>query len=238
MAVITHFSYQTSLVEEYPDELIKDIIQNFSKYLLEEIIFTNKEDRPEKINMDPFENLANDKTYVIISSGIGRENVKRLMGIQECILIQIEKLKDTLLNVKGINEDCVKSLKLLLKILMRIIARQDKVEEDIKKYKEILADELFSLEEEIEKHSDKKLYYSSSSDLLNIKQRNNEQGYIDIANGMKKQIAKIEGTMDLFKESNFWSCDLDNENTDFTELFLKVSNKHLIETVKVKVFGK
>ena len=238
MAVITHFSYQTSLVEEYPDELIKDIIQNFSKYLLEEIIFTNKEDRPNQVTMDPFENLANDKTYVIISSGIERENVKHLMKIQECILIQIEKLKDTLLNVKGINEDCVKSLKLLLKILMRIIARQDKVEEDIKKYKELLADELFSLEEEIEKDSDKKLYYSSSSDLLNFKQRNNEQGYIDIANGMKKQIAKIEGTMELFKESNFWSCELDNEDTDFTELFLKISNKHIIETVRLKVFGK
>jgi len=238
MAVITHFSYQTSLLEEYPEELINSVIQNFAKYLLEEVIFTNKEDRPEKVNIDPFENLTTDKTYVIISSGIERENIKTLMKIEESIIKCIENVKFTILNVKGINEDCVKSLKLFLKLLMRILARQDKVEEDIKKYKETLMEELFNLEEEVEKNSDKKLYYSNSRDMGNIKQRNNEQGYIDIADSMKKQIKKIEGTMEMFKDSNFWGCELENENTDFTEVFLSISNKYLIETVKGKVFGK
>ncbi len=190
------------------------------------------------MNIDPFENLTTDKTYVIISSGIERENIKTLMKIEESIIKCIENVKFTILNVKGINEDCVKSLKLFLKILMRILARQDKVEEDIKKYKETLMEELFNLEEEVEKNSDKKLYYSNSRDMGNIKQRNNEQGYIDIADSMKKQIKKIEGTMEMFKDSNFWGCELENENTDFTEVFLSISNKYLIETVKGKVFGK
>lgn len=237
MAIITHFSYQTSLLEEYPKELTNCVMLNFARYLLEEVIFTNKEDIPNQIQIDPFENLSTDKTYIIISSGIEIENIKMLMKIEESIVNQIKKVKDTL-KLEGISEDCVKSLKLFLKILMRIVARQDKVEEDIKKYKETLAEELFNLEEEIEKNSDKKLYYSSSRDLLNIKQRNTEKGYIDIADSMKKQITKIEGTMDLYKESNFWSCELENENTDFTELFVSISNKHLIDTVKEKLFSK
>tara|TARA_R110001592_G_scaffold256514_1_gene520235 strand:+ start:44 stop:730 length:687 start_codon:yes stop_codon:yes gene_type:complete len=228
MAVITHFTYQTSLLEEYPEELTNSVIQNFARYLLEEVIFTNKEDLPNRIQIDPFENIATDKTYIIISSGIERESIKTLMKIEEHIVNQIVKLKDTIFNVNGINEDCVKSLKLFLKILMRIVARQDKVEEDIKKYKESLAEELFNLEEEVEKNSNKKLYYSNSSDLLNIKQRNTEGAYIDIADSMKKQIKKIDGTMEIFKDSNFWSCELENEDTDFTELFLSISNKHLI----------
>ncbi len=238
MAVITHFSYQTSLLEEYPEELTDSINQNFARYLLEEVIFTNKEDRPTEIKINTFDNLSNDKTYIIISSGLEIEHIKILMKVEESIRNQIEKLKDLVFNCKGINEDNLKSLKLFLKILMRMVARQDKVEEDIKKYKETLMDELFNLEEEVKKNSGKKLFYSKSSDLLNIKQRNTEGAYIDIADSMKKNIKKLEGTMEMFKDSNFWSCELENEDTDFTDLILKIANTHLIETVKVKVFGK
>jgi len=238
MAVITHFSYQTSLLEEYPEELTDSINQNFARYLLEEVIFTNKEDRPTEIKINTFDNLSNDKTYIIISSGLEIEHIKILMKVEESIRNQIEKLKDLVFNCKGINEDNLKSLKLFLKILMRMVARQDKVEEDIKKYKETLMDELFNLEEEVKKNSGKKLFYSKSSDLLNIKQRNTEGAYIDIADSMKKNIKKIEGTMEMFKDSNFWSCELENEDTDFTDLILKIANTHLIETVKVKLFGK
>jgi len=238
MAVITHFSYQTSLLEEYPEELTDSINQNFARYLLEEVIFTNKEDRPTEIKINTFDNLSNDKTYIIISSGLEIEHIKILMKVEESIRNQIEKLKDLVFNCKGINEGNLKSLKLFLKILMRMVARQDKVEEDIKKYKETLMDELFNLEEEVKKNSGKKLFYSKSSDLLNIKQRNTEGAYIDIADSMKKNIKKIEGTMEMFKDSNFWSCELENEDTDFTDLILKIANTHLIETVKVKVFGK
>ncbi len=238
MAVITHFSYQTSLLEEYPEELTDSINQNFARYLLEEVIFTNKEDRPTEIKINTFDNLSNDKTYIIISSGLEIEHIKILMKVEESIRNQIEKLKDLVFNCKGINEDNLKSLKLFLKILMRMVARQDKVEEDIKKYKETLMDELFNLEEEVKKNSGKKLFYSKSSDLLNIKQRNTEGAYIDIADSMKKNIKKLEGTMEMFKDSNFWSCELENEDTDFTDLILKIANTHLIETVKVKLFGK
>jgi len=238
MEVITHFSYQTSLLEEYPEELTDSINQNFARYLLEEVIFTNKEDRPTEIKINTFDNLSNDKTYIIISSGLEIEHIKILMKVEESIRNQIEKLKDLVFNCKGINEDNLKSLKLFLKILMRMVARQDKVEEDIKKYKETLMDELFNLEEEVKKNSGKKLFYSKSSDLLNIKQRNTEGAYIDIADSMKKNIKKLEGTMEMFKDSNFWSCELENEDTDFTDLILKIANTHLIETVKVKVFGK
>ena len=238
MAVITHFSYQSSLLEEYPEKLTNTIIQNFARYLLEEVIFTNKEDRPTEIHINTFDNLSNDKTYIIISSGLEIEHIKILMKVEESIRNQIEKLKDLVFNCKGINEDNLKSLKLFLKILMRIVARQDKVEEDIKKYKETLMDELFNLQEEVEKNSGKKLFYSKSSDLLNIKQRNTEGGYIDIADSMKKNIKKLEGTMEMFKESNFWSCELENEDTEFTDLILNIANECLIETVKEKVFGK
>ena len=53
-----------------------------------------------------------------------------------------------------------------------------------------------------------------------------------------KKMYNHKDLLKLFKESNFWSCELDNENTDFTELFLKLSNNHIIETVRLKVFGK
>jgi len=238
MAVITHFSYQTSLLEEYPEELTDSINENFARYLLEEVLFTNKENRPTEIKINTFDNLSNDKTYIIISSGLEIEHLKILMKVEESIRNQIEKLKDLVFNCKGINEDNLKSLKLFLKILMRIIARQDKVEEDIKKYKETLMDELFNLEEEVKKNSGKKLFYSKSSDLFNIKQRNTEGAYIDIADSMKKNIKKLEGTMEMFKDSNFWSCELENENTDFTELILKTANEYLIREVKEKLFGK
>ena len=116
MAVITHFSYQTSLLEEYPEELTDSINQNFARYLLEEVIFTNKEDRPTEIKINTFDNLSNDKTYIIISSGLEIEHIKILMKVEESIRNQIEKLKDLVFNCKGINEGNLKSLKLFLKI--------------------------------------------------------------------------------------------------------------------------
>lgn len=235
MAVVAHFAYKTSEFEDYPEEFMNMIATNFGRYLCEQHIFPNEEDRPDSLDLHHFNNPMNDKTYCIISSEVPEDYLEFLFKIESNIRKNVEELKDLLFtqNIKTNNRE---SLKQYLKICMRIIARQDKVEEDIKVYKKLLSEELSKLEEEVQEGKEQKTFYSISSDLFNFKQRNNEQGYIDIANNMKKQIKRIEMAVETFKDCNFWTCELDNEDTDFTETLLSVCNKYLIREAQEKLF--
>ena len=236
MAVVAHFGYKTSEFEDYPEELMNQVATNFGRFLCEQHIFPNKEDRPDSLDLFHFNNTMNDKTYCI-SSDIPEEELQFLFRVESNIRQNVEELKDLLFtqNIKTNNRE---SLKQYLKICMRIIARQDKVEEDIKEYKKLLSEELSKLEEEVQEGKEQKTFYSISSDIFNFKQRNNEQGYIDIANNMKKQKKELEGVVECFKECNFWSCELDNEDTDFTDTLLNTCNEYLIRTAKEKLFSK
>jgi len=70
MAFITHFSYKSSDLEEYPAELVKIMEYNFSKTIVEEFILQDKSqefiDSMNRIGYKSYERKDLDKTYCII----------------------------------------------------------------------------------------------------------------------------------------------------------------------------
>jgi|DEB0MinimDraft_6_1074348.scaffolds.fasta_scaffold26380_1 hypothetical protein len=247
MAFITHFSYKSSDLEEYPAELVKIMEYNFSKTIVEEFILQDKSqefiDSMNRIGYKSYERKDLDKTYCIIYEEVESPEFTKFV-INDCLELQcgidtmIERLKGLLFNTK-IETRNHNSNKFLLKLFMRIRSRQDKVYQDLEEYKKILIDDLDSLEEDM--NSGNKSLYSTgtvSNGLGEFKVGGNEGAYLDMAGCMKRQIEKIEDTLKKFKLTNFWSIDLDNDEQDLTPAILEALNTKIkIETYK-KVFNK
>jgi len=247
MAFITQFSYKTSDLEEYPAELVKAVEYNLSKVIIEDCIFKNKSqefiDSRNRIGYKSYERADYDKTYCIIYEEIeSPEFTKFVMDdcleLQSGIQIMIDRLKALLFN-PNIETGNHNSNKFLLKLFMRIISRQDKVFEELEEYKKILIDDLDLLEENI--NSGKKSFYSTgtaSNGLGEFKVGGNEGAYLDMADSMKRQIEKLENTLDKFKATDFWNIDLENDKKDCTPGMLEALNTKIIQETFKNIFNK